>query len=91
MCSVGKSFQSSSQNTSASKKKRKTLLANMASKKKDIRAEMSKLAEEANSGTAFRLVDIEERKYKGRTDVWRMDTGDLVRTIQPVQMSMPGT
>ena len=59
-------------------------------KKKDIRAAMSKLAKEANTGTTYRLVDVEERSYKGKTDVWRMDTGDLVRSVQPVQMSMPG-
>lgn len=60
-------------------------------KKKDIRAAMSLLAKEANTGTTYRLVDVEERSYKGKTDVWRMDSGDLVRSVQTVQMAIPGT
>ncbi len=59
-------------------------------KKKDTRAKMSELAKEANTGTTYRLVEVEEREYKGKTDVWRMDSSELVRTIQTVQVSMPG-
>lgn len=60
-------------------------------RKKDIRAQMSGLAKEANTGTTYRLVDVEERSYKGKTDVWRMDSAELVRSIQTVQMSIPGS
>ena len=59
-------------------------------KKKDIRAKMSELAKEANTGTTYRLVEVEEREYRGRTDVWRMDIAELLRTTQTEQMSMPG-